>query len=207
MKTTHVMLAAMALLLGGLALPACTGKNEPGETGMTSAGATARPTVSAPSDPVHTSREEARNAYVNYVEVRNAVRQDYYRDWDSKYLPLAVGDEMKLIETRASARAAQGYRQIGAAVVTTTPEIVTYDDTDSRGNYRAEMRACVDTSDVEFVADGRVSSRATPSGRFYFEIRMQRVVGRDSSGAVEHDKFGQGWWRVASEHGDPEQPC
>jgi len=206
MKTTHVTLASLVLLSSGLALPGCAAQDDPGLTRTTTT-ATATPTVGAAIDPGHTSPEEARNAYLHYVAVRNAVGQDYYRDWESKYLPLAVGEEMKFIDTSASARAAQGYRQVGAAVVTTTLEIVTYTDTDTFGNYRAEMRACLDTSDVKFLGDGRVSSRATPSGRFYFEIRMQRVVGRDSGGAVTRDPYGQGWWRVASEHGESEHPC
>jgi hypothetical protein len=69
------------------------------------------------------------------------------------------------------------------------------------------MIACVDTSSTEAVADGRDPIRPSPDGRFYFEIVMQRVVNFDAEGNMLEDPYGQGWWRVASERGDPEQPC
>lgn len=196
------------LVVVGLALAGCTDK--PDSTATTSAPATttsAAPTTEAPADPSQTSPDEARNAYLNYVDVRNQVSQDYFRDWDTKFLDLSTGEERMAVVANWRDLADQGYHAVGADVVKTIPQVLVYDDTDLAGNYRAEMKACVDTSETEAVAEGRETIRKYPDGRFYYAVVMQRVVNYDAEGNALPDPYGQGWWRVASEHGDPERPC
>jgi len=207
--STRTALTLSALAAFGLVLTGCVSKADH-ET------ATGPPTASAPSPtstatgppaPSITSPEKAVNAYLNYVDVRNEVGQDYYRDWQTKYLPLTTGEEMASVSDGVPRSVAQGYHWVGSIVVKTIPEVVDYDDTDPAGFYRAEMRACVDTSDVEFVSEGLNIIRATPDGRYYDKVVMRRIVNCDADGNVLPDPYGQGWWRVDSEHGDPEQPC
>lgn len=205
---TRTALTLTTLAVAGLVLVGCSHKSNP-EPAATATPTTSSPTPTdtAPPDPAITSPDEAVNAYLNYVDVRNAVGQDWYRDWQTKYLPLTTGEETNSVDASVGNLVGQGYHSVGSTVVKTIPEVVTYDDTDPFGNYQAELRTCVDASDVEFVADGHDTLRANPDGRFYFEIVMRRVVNSDADGVVLPDPYGQGWWRVASEHGDSEQPC
>jgi hypothetical protein len=210
-RTRKWSLVLPALAVAGFILAGCT-KPDPEVTyftgGPTEAETvTAAPTTEAPSDPMQTSRDEARNAYLNYAEVRNAVALDYFRDWEDKFLSLTTGDEGVAVVANWSVLAEQGYHMQGAIVMKTSPEILEYDDADPMGNYRAELKVCVDTSDVELVAEGKDTRRAYPDGRFYYTVVMQRVVNYDAEDNVIGDPHGQGWWRVASDQGDPERPC
>lgn len=202
----HTRTLAVLALVGALALSGCTRKDPgPGST-VTDNPTAASPTTTAPADPMHTTPDEARNAYLHYVDVRNEVGQNYFREWETKYLPLTGGEEMAPISRGVHSRIEEGYRREGATVVVSTPDIVLYDDSDPLGHYRAEMRACVDTSRSQAVAEGRLPIRPIPDGRFYFEIVMTRAP-LDADGTLRPDPYGQGWWRVESEHGYSEQAC
>lgn len=201
---TRTALALTALALTALVLTGCTDKPAPTSTSASSA--TVVPTTKAPTDLLQTNVDEARNAYLNYVEVSNHVTQDFFRNWDTKFLDLTTGEERMAVTTSWSALADQGYHAEGSVVVT-VPEILVYEDSDPLGNYRAEMRSCVDTGGVELVAEGRDTIQPSPDGRFYFMIVMQRMVSYDAEGNVLQDPQAQGWWRVASDFGDSDRPC
>ncbi|MCL2466968.1 MAG: hypothetical protein FWF02_11500 [Micrococcales bacterium] len=200
-------LTITALVVAALALTSCTSKDPTPDVAMATEAPARAPTVTTPADPLQTSPDEARHAYLNYVDAYNEVGLAGYKDWMTILLPLATGDEMGLLYTRAGSLADQGYRTVGSVMVKSGPTVVEYEDTDPLGNFRAEMTACLDTSGVKWVAEGRDALRPEPDGRFYYAIAMRRIVNYDNSGNARDDPHGQGWWRVDAEHGDPEKPC
>lgn len=207
-----VGLALLATL--GLVLTGCT-RDDPDATATSSAdGRTlTTPLPDLPERPVDPAREHVDNAiaaYRNYVEVRDTVRQDHFRDWEDKVLPLTSADEADWVAWYFPQAVELGHYQVGADVVSNVVlagEGYSEDPTGA-GHERAVFEVCLDTSGrQELGSQGQDTSVPGSHGRFIATVTMQRQTMLDEQGAVMEDPYGQSWWRVAGEDYDRERPC
>lgn len=163
-----------------------------------------------PANPARDNVEAAVAAYQNYVAVRDTVRQDHFRDWETKVLPLTSADEADWVASFFSQAVELGRYQVGANTVShikLAGEGYSEDPTGA-GHERVVLEACLDTSGAQALgAEGQDTDVPGSRGRFVATVTVQHLTVFDEQGAVVEDPYDQSWWRVAGEDLDRERPC
>lgn len=128
----------------------------------------------------------AKAAYTNYMDVQNAVGQDYLRGWDTKVMPLLIGG---MAENRRQISQEYGegqYYQVGE-------DKILYMKVTKHNEFEVIMDVCIDSSSVHIIGpDGASVHDGRPEPRLAVVTVVQLLVPEN-----EQDPVGQGWWRVA----------
>lgn len=135
----------------------------------------------------------AKAAFQNYMDVQNAVGQDYYRGWDTKVIPLLTGpyaDNRRKISDKYG----EGqYYQVGE-------DRVLYMNVTRSDEIEVVMDVCVASSGVRVIApDGTPVYEGGPEP-YLNVVVVERLVPVDDQGNLidGSDPFGQEWWRTSS---------
>lgn len=208
-KRTSIGRALPAVVVVGLVLAGCTGKDKPETT--TSAPtrtATTAPITEEPPDPRQVNTDNAVAAYQNYVEVQNSVAQDYFNGWQDKVMPLVSGDHADWVHWYYTQAAAAGRHQVGANIVRSVTVTEYAEDPTGAEMERIVLRACVDSTDVQSLDTGG-NNQLVPGtmGRFTTTITMQHMTVFNEQGGVAEDPHGQAWWRVSVLDRDTGSAC
>ncbi|MDR3068767.1 MAG: hypothetical protein LBU50_04615, partial [Cellulomonas sp.] len=128
-----------------------------------------------PPDPVQASKEAATSAYLNYVEVRDAVRQDYFNGWEEKVYPLTSGAHAEWVYSYFSEVAAMGRHQVGTTAARNVAVVEYYEDPTGTGHEQVVLNVCLDSTGVQSIdADGIDKLVPGTAGRFATKVIMQR---------------------------------
>lgn len=161
-----------------------------------------------PPDPEQVDTDNAIAAYENYVQVRDAVRQDYFNGWEEKVLPLTSGDEADWVAWYFSQGAQYGQHQVGSSAVGDVFVDEYSPDPTGAGHEQVVLRVCLDNSGIQSLdPSGTNQLDPTGIGRFWTAVIMQRQTNFDGQGQVMEDPYGWSWWRVASEKRDRGSSC
>lgn len=191
--------AAALLLVGTLALTGCTGSSTDDNT--------TRPTDAEPYTrtpdpiPIYTPspREQniadAKDALLNYIQVSNAVAQDYYHGWEEKLLSLTTGDQAVYVREFYGQAEGLGYHQVGEKSVSNLglKNNGYQEDPSGGGLERVEFTACVDYSQVQLLMPDGQDDNASP-GRYPASITVLHVPAMDEQGNALPDQPGR--WAV-----------
>ncbi|MCL2090039.1 MAG: hypothetical protein FWH11_02245 [Micrococcales bacterium] len=134
----------------------------------------------------------AKAAYKNYMDVQNAVGQDYFRGWDTEVIPLLVGDFAWNRRNAAQKYDGGQYYQVGEDKILTLTVM-------KSDEWEVVMNVCIDSSSVHIIGPDGVSVHDGSLEPWLSVVTVMRGVPIDEQGNPidDSDPFGQEWWRVA----------
>lgn len=156
-RTARTVLATLTLAALTATAAACT--RDPGPTASPTSTATAGPTTPAATPTLSEQDQniaDAQNAYLAYVAAYDAAAQAGFvnRDLTIAVLEMTSGDAREEIVSLQTAFEQNGLIQTGVTVVRSLEATDYTEDTSELGLHGAQLRACVDLSQVDTVRDG-----------------------------------------------------